>query len=556
MMRTQTTRHLEALMGALIVIALQGLVGATPATSAKSAELEIYTSSSDGPVQGALVILTGDAGAVRVNVSAANGLCRFVQVEAGTYSVRIISRPFFISPETEQQLTQLVVSNGQRQTLNVRLVKGGVISGRIIDPSGNPIIGLPVTAVMSAFGKTSLPQRQESNVTMMADDRGEFRIYGIRPGQYVLAVNAQRDARQMRSVSTAYYPGERNINNARVFNVTAGDEIVAPDMTIDLDAVVQNSIRVSVVGSNRALLKGVLLTMRKVDSGEISDSLVTDETGAVVFAGLPTGKYSCKTVVKAGEYFNSEQEVNVNDRADNEIVLNLRAFPVIAGTVYLRQGREVKTFSNAGLSLVPSSRGEAIDLRVNGSGEFSVTTGLQGNFWWSFPQLGSDKYLASVHMMDVDFTDRPIRLERMAEFKSFAVEYVEGAAAVTGQVGSQWPGGCPSHAVYAVGLKGTGKEIQFVKRADVCTDKAFGIYSLRPGRYCIVALAVEKSGSERVERVRSKSAAVDDYEFELLARAIAGATSVITLASGEIHEATAPILVQRQARLPAVIRTQ
>ncbi|HST52626.1 MAG TPA: carboxypeptidase-like regulatory domain-containing protein [Pyrinomonadaceae bacterium] len=69
----------------------------------------------------------------------------------------------------------------------VRLVKGGVITGSVADAQGQPLIAVDVRAfrVRDLDGRT--PDTPYSfTLDGMTDDRGVYRIYGLRPGIYVL----------------------------------------------------------------------------------------------------------------------------------------------------------------------------------------------------------------------------------------------------------------------------------------------------------------------------------------------------------------------------------
>ena len=76
---------------------------------------------------------------------------------------------------------------GDSVTLN--LVRGGVITGRVTDATGNPVVGVPVNAqlIKDTNGKTARsPSAPRARQT---DDRGIYRIYGLRAGTYLVVAN-------------------------------------------------------------------------------------------------------------------------------------------------------------------------------------------------------------------------------------------------------------------------------------------------------------------------------------------------------------------------------
>src|SRR5262245_30546128 len=68
--------------------------------------------------------------------------------------------------------------------VTITMIKGGVITGRVTNATGEPLIGVRVNAVMTrgAEGNTALGAARPR----FTDDRGFYRIYGLPPGTYVV----------------------------------------------------------------------------------------------------------------------------------------------------------------------------------------------------------------------------------------------------------------------------------------------------------------------------------------------------------------------------------
>jgi hypothetical protein len=83
--------------------------------------------------------------------------------------------------------SETVVVTGQ-QTAEVRLslIQGGTISGRVLDPTGKPLQNSPIQALQSDYDN-GIPSLQIVNLKP-TDDRGEFRLGVLAPGEYYLAV--------------------------------------------------------------------------------------------------------------------------------------------------------------------------------------------------------------------------------------------------------------------------------------------------------------------------------------------------------------------------------
>jgi hypothetical protein len=86
-----------------------------------------------------------------------------------------------------------VMSNGPAEKpyrvgdyITVNMIKGGVITGRVMDAQGEAIVGVSVFAgnirSLDGIGKGGSSSRR-------TDDRGVYRIFGLSPGIYIVGVN-------------------------------------------------------------------------------------------------------------------------------------------------------------------------------------------------------------------------------------------------------------------------------------------------------------------------------------------------------------------------------
>src|SRR5262249_6258842 len=79
------------------------------------------------------------------------------------------------------------------ESVIIRMARGGVITGRVTDEFGEPMVGVKVSAdlVADSEGKPdkSAMTMNEMNSSWTTDDRGVYRIYGLERGAYVVGVN-------------------------------------------------------------------------------------------------------------------------------------------------------------------------------------------------------------------------------------------------------------------------------------------------------------------------------------------------------------------------------
>src|SRR5262249_2943045 len=80
----------------------------------------------------------------------------------------------------------VVVARQQTAEVRLSLVRGGTISGRVLGTSGQPLQNAPVQALQRGYDNGA-PSLQAANVKP-TDDRGEFRLGILPPGEYYVAV--------------------------------------------------------------------------------------------------------------------------------------------------------------------------------------------------------------------------------------------------------------------------------------------------------------------------------------------------------------------------------
>jgi protocatechuate 3,4-dioxygenase beta subunit len=73
----------------------------------------------------------------------------------------------------------------------ITLMKGGVITGRVTDPDGQPMVGAEVSATMAHDAEGYSVREAPEGEQRMTDDRGIYRIYGLLPGSYIVGVSGR-----------------------------------------------------------------------------------------------------------------------------------------------------------------------------------------------------------------------------------------------------------------------------------------------------------------------------------------------------------------------------
>jgi hypothetical protein len=164
----------------------------------------------------------------------------FEKVEPGTYTVRIQQEGYFVEEQVGRNPLNLftrpvIVMAGQPiPDIAVSMVPGAAVSGRVVDVQGRPVVGMTVQAFQMGY-ENGLPSLV-SGVTSATDDRGEFRLYRMPPGEFYLAASPLPGARgaapPREGLVQTFYPDVLDAKAARMVRLAGGDDLTGMTITM------------------------------------------------------------------------------------------------------------------------------------------------------------------------------------------------------------------------------------------------------------------------------------------------------------------------------------
>lgn len=162
------------------------------------------------------------------------GVYHITKVPAGSYLVTPVAPTFVIADSASNPQGQSVIINESENVdgINFDLVSGGVITGKVTDSEGHPLIEERVTLMPADENN----QRRQPFINgMSTDDRGVYRIFGVPPGRYKVSVGDPRFNRisNRRQVSAqTFYPDVTDAAKAGIVSVEEGSESTKIDITV------------------------------------------------------------------------------------------------------------------------------------------------------------------------------------------------------------------------------------------------------------------------------------------------------------------------------------
>ena len=147
---------------------------------------------STRPLRRVIVTLSGAAGSGDLQVVTDEaGRFVFSQLPAGRYTLTA-DKPAFVKTYYGSKrpgrgpATPIALADGQRVTdIAIRVLRGAVIEGTVIDESGVPLSSAQVMVWQPVIinGERKLVRAVSPLPWATTDDRGRYRIYGLAPGE-------------------------------------------------------------------------------------------------------------------------------------------------------------------------------------------------------------------------------------------------------------------------------------------------------------------------------------------------------------------------------------
>ena len=170
------------------------------------------------------------------------GRYRLLNVPAGRYSVTPVA-PTMVVPDDVgygEGGRMVVIAEGESvEKIDFSLTRGGVVTGRITDSEGKPVVDERVR--LEPVGRSDGGGQWSSYNPFLfqTDDRGVYRIYGVPPGRYTVSVGQGQDDRADRVgygnrgyFERTYYPGEVNVEKATIIEIASGSETKDVDIKL------------------------------------------------------------------------------------------------------------------------------------------------------------------------------------------------------------------------------------------------------------------------------------------------------------------------------------
>lgn len=288
-----------------------------------------------------------------------NGIYRFTGLTAGGYRVMPMTETLVTAAGNAQGFggagKAVNVSDGQTVSqIDFAMARGGVITGRVTDNNGRPIISERINLMMVNETGQARPAFGGNRTGVETDDRGVYRAYGLPAGKYLVSAGNDGGNRiapgQVRRANypRTFYPSATEQAEAQVVEVTAGSEVEGIDIVLAGPMKAFAVVGRAVDAQTGQPVSGVPISVAKVARGGRGAQMPgpantgsTNEKGEFRITGLLPGTYSVSVpamsfangAATSSEYFSEPTSFEITSDDTSGVELRVHRGASITGTV-------------------------------------------------------------------------------------------------------------------------------------------------------------------------------------------------------------------------------
>lgn len=249
-----------------------------------------------------------------------DGHYRIINIPAGSYEIAPVAPALIIADLNTARGQTLVINAGEHvEGTDFELVRGGVITGKITDAEGHPLIEELVNLLPIGPGYQGGSPFPVS-FRFQTDDRGIYRIFGIRPGRYKVSIGERNSdfyggaGKGRQSFPITFYPDTTDSAKAAVVEIQEGTEATGIDITLGPSVegfavsgqIVNGESGKALAGMPIGLSRILIINANSSSSYGTATGVRSDKQGQFRLEKLLPGKYSISFYPPQGSKLQSD----------------------------------------------------------------------------------------------------------------------------------------------------------------------------------------------------------------------------------------------------------
>jgi hypothetical protein len=338
-----------------------------------------------------------------------------------------------------------------------RMTSSSVITGRVNDEDGEPMASIQVVVLRRPTNEEREDQQEgpwrghelQPAGLSQTDDRGQYRIFGLKPGEYYIraidqyeptySIGANKEMEMRTALGSqyapVYYPGVTQMGQAEAVPLTAGEEWQA-DFTMRRIKTVDISGRVISADGKPADAFLYLEDMPAVEFGAVF-SVDTDSKGEFKIKGVASGSYMLHAQQHSSEdaIYHARQKIEVGSDNIDSITLAMGRGVNFSGRIEVSGAGSIQ-LERIFLTLISSDdqTGDAW-ARVKKDGTFHFMDVSEGSYSLSVHGLDQTWHVKSVRLGADDLLAKGLDVEKGQAGGTIQITVGNSGAELTGSVG-------------------------------------------------------------------------------------------------------------------------
>jgi len=244
---------MNKLQSILLIIAAGWTLVASPAQDPGPAIVEgvVLNTATGEPAPNILVLVRStDTGRMRTATSAADGRFRIEDIAPGTNILTASGRGFVKTSRSGPTILMLKPDE-HRRNVRVQVQPPSVISGRILDENRRPRSEINIQLLRYGYeeGRRILVPMDSVPSQLATNDLGDYRVFDLEPGEYLVAAALPRNAVGGRAQPPpVFYPGVTDPQLAVPVVIAAGAEASGIDFAVTASTTTSYAVRLKLSG--------------------------------------------------------------------------------------------------------------------------------------------------------------------------------------------------------------------------------------------------------------------------------------------------------------------
>jgi uncharacterized protein (DUF2141 family) len=393
---------MRSLTRSALIVALSltcvSIVKSQDSTRAKRGSITGRVIASNKGVGGLTVSISmsGDAlsggGLTLKSVTDDEGRFLISNLPAGTYYVWPFAPAFVVAEATGVFPQGKVVSLAEAETIgdvDFHLTRGAVITGRVTDATGRPVIDervrlQPLGEDVRRLASSIYPSIND----VRTDDRGIYRYFGLPAGKYKVSLGDEYGAftstKGRRFFPRTFHPDVPDEAKAEVVEVTEGGEATNIDITVARSMTGFSASGRFIDGENGQPVPninfGLTIIVGGRPSGFMRGNGSSTSDGGFRIDNLPPGRYAVSILPGSGSaYYGESPAFDITDGDITDLEAKIHRGAMISGNVVIEGSPDKSVLARLALARVETvmwtegtNVGTVTYTNINPAGSFQV----------------------------------------------------------------------------------------------------------------------------------------------------------------------------------------